>query len=77
MASGVDGSTAVHVAAAKGYHGVIKLFLEVSTSYGLSTTDLLNCEDHEKQLPFHRAAQGGHLEVIRAYMSKNRLCTRT
>lgn len=64
MAAAVDGSTAVHAAAAKGHHEVIKLFLQVITNYGLSASDLLNCKDNEKQLPFHRAAQGGHLEVM-------------
>ena len=63
LASAVDGSTAIHVAAAKGHHEVSKLFLKVSTSYGLSAADLMNCKDNEKQLPFHRAAQGGHVEV--------------
>ena len=64
LAPAIDGSTAIHVAAAKGHHEVIQLFLSVSTSYGLSASDLLNCKDNEKQLPFHRAAQGGHVEVI-------------
>ena len=58
MASAVDGSTAIHVAAAKGHHEVVKLFLNVSTS------NLLDHMDSEKQLPFHRAAQFGHIEVI-------------
>ena len=63
LAPAVDGSTATHVAAAKDHHEVIKLFLNVSTSYGLSASDLLNCNDNENQLPFHRVAQGDHIEV--------------
>ena len=64
LAPAVDGSTAIHVAAAKDHHEVIKLFLNVSTSYGLSVSDLLNCNDKENQLPFHRVVQSGHIEVI-------------
>ncbi|RDD43953.1 Transient receptor potential cation channel subfamily A member 1 [Trichoplax sp. H2] len=64
LARAIDGSTPIHSAASKGHTQIILLFLEVSSNFGLSIIDLLNCEDNERQIPLHCSAQGGHVEAL-------------
>ena len=63
LASSIDGSTPIHYAASKGHANILELFLKEAPAYGLSAKSILSCMDDEKQLPLHRAAHGGYVEV--------------
>uniref|UniRef100_A0AAQ6IHC8 Serine/threonine-protein kinase TNNI3K n=1 Tax=Anabas testudineus TaxID=64144 RepID=A0AAQ6IHC8_ANATE len=77
-ASGEVGDRPLHLAAAKGFHGIVKLLMaEGSKANGESNGthvyihSTLNAQDNEDHVPLHFCARFGHHEIVRFLLQGN------
>ena len=67
-ATDADGLTAIHLAARKGSHRVLKFMMESSKELSVPTDVVLGYLDEENSTPLHAAVDGGHLQVVKVFL---------